>query len=93
MKNGIRASIRQFIQRNVIPGDSPPQRSSLDEQDMSRQQRNPNVLVSGLPVAQVPPLRGRHTAFPHLQSSGRLRGRHAARVHRAGDPPSVNEQV
>ena len=93
MKNGIRASIRQFIERNIIADDPLPQRSGLDEQDRPRQERNVDVPVSGLPVAPLPPLPGRHSALPHLQSSGRLKGRRAARVHRGADLPSVNEKI
>ena len=93
MKNGIRASIRQFIERNIIADDPLPQRSWLDEQDRPGQERNADVRVSGLPVAPLPPLPGRHSAMPHLQSFGRLKGRRAARVHRAADSPSVNEKI
>ena len=93
MKNGIRASIRQFIERNIIADDPLPQRSWLDEQDRPRQERTADVPVSGLPVAQLPPLPGRHSALPHLQSFGRLRGRRAARVHRPMESPGLNEKI
>ena len=93
MKNGIRASIRQFIERNIIADDPLPQRSWLDEQDRPRQERNVDVPVSGLPVAPLPPLPGRHSAPPHLQSYGRLKGRRAARVHRSVESPGVNEKI
>lgn len=93
MKNGIRALIRQIIHRHVTADDPLPPGSWLDEKNVPRQQRNPNSPVSGLPVAQVPPLRGRHSAFPHLQSSGRLKGRRAVRVHRAADAPIAKEKL
>jgi len=93
MKTGIRASIRQFIERNVIADDPLPQRSWLDEEDMPRQEQSADAPVSGLPVAPLPPLPGRHSAMPHLQSFGRLKGRRAARVHRAAGSPTVDEKI
>lgn len=93
MKTGIRDSIRQFIERNVIADDPAPQRSWLDQQDMPRRERSVDAPVSGLPVAQLPPLPGRHSALLNLQSFGRLKGRRAARVHRAADSPSVEEMI
>ena len=93
MKTGIRDSIRQFIERNVIADDPLPQRSWLDEQDMPRQERSADAPVSGLPVVPLPPLPGRHSAMPHLQSFGRLKGRRAARVHRAAGSPTVDEKI
>ena len=93
MKTGIRDSIRQFIERNVIADDPLPQRSWLDEQDMPRQERSSAAPVSGLPVVPLPLLPGRHSGLPHLQSFGRLKGRRAARVHRAAAPPSMNEKT
>ena len=93
MKNGIRASIRQFIERNIIADDPLPQRSWLDEQDRPGKERNADVCISGLPVAPLPPLPGRHSALPHLQSFGRLKGRRAARVHGSVESPGVNEKI
>lgn len=93
MKTGIRHSIRQFIERNIIADDPAPQRSWLDQQDLPRQGRSADAPVSALPVAPLPPLPGRHSGIPHLQSFGRLKGRRAARVHRAVDLPSVNENI
>lgn len=93
MKNGIRASIRQFIERNIIADDPLPRRSWLDEQDMPCQERSTGAPISGLPVPPLPPLPGRHSAPLHLQSFGRLKGRRAARVHHASDSPSVNEKI
>ena len=91
MKNGIRASIRQFIERNIIADDPLPQRSWLDEQDRPRQELSPGAPVSGLPVAPLPPLPGRHSAMPRLQSLGRLKGRRAARVHGAAGSSTVEK--
>lgn len=93
MKTGIRESFRQFIERNIIADDPMPQRSWLDQQDMPRQERSADAPVSGQPVAPLAPLPGRHSGIPHLQSFGRLKGRRAARVHRAADLPSVNEKI
>lgn len=94
MKTGIRDSIRQFIARNIIADDPLPQRSWLDQQDMPSQQRSIDDLVSGLPVATLAPLPGRHSGLPHLQSFGRLKGRRAARVHRAlGSLDEVNDKI
>lgn len=93
MKNGIRASIRQFIERNIIADDPLPQRSWLDEQDRPCQERSTDAPISGLPVTALPPLPGRHSAMPRLQSSGRLKGRRAARVHRAPNAAGVNEKI
>ncbi|WP_457973928.1 hypothetical protein [Arthrobacter sp. D1-17] len=93
MNNGICAWIRKFLQHNVIVDNSLPERPGLDGQDMPRQQRSQNAPVSGVSVAQLPPLGGRHSAFPRLQSSGRLKGRRAARVHRASDASDVNEKI
>jgi hypothetical protein len=93
MKNGICASIHRFIERNIIAEDPLPQRSWLDEQDMPRQELSADAPVSGLPVASLPPLPGRHSALPQLQSSGRLKGRRAARVHHAAGSPVANEKI
>ena len=93
MKTGIRDSIRQFIERNVIADDPLPQRSWLDAQDMPRHERSTDAPVSGLPVASLPPLPGRHSAMPRLQSFGRLKGRRAARVHGAAGSPTVDEKI
>lgn len=93
MKTRIRHSIRRFIERNVIADDPLPQRSWLDEQDMPRQERVADVPVSGLLVPPLPPLPGRHSAPPHLQSFGRLKGRRAARMHRPAESPGVNEKI
>ncbi|MFJ5698435.1 hypothetical protein [Arthrobacter sp. NPDC093139] len=93
MKTGIRGSIRQFIERNIIADDPLPQRSWLDQQDMPSRERSIDAPVSGVPVATLAPLPGRHSALPHLQSLGRLKGRRAARVHHAAGLPSVNEKI
>lgn len=93
MKNGIRASIRQFIERNIIADDPLPRRSWLDEQDMPCQEWSTGAPISGLPVPPLPPLPGRHSAPLHLQSFGRLKGRRAARVHRSVESPGVNEKI
>jgi hypothetical protein len=93
MKTGIRDSIRQFIERNVIADDPQPQRSWLDQQDMPSQERSADAPVSGLPVAALAPLPGRHSSLPHLQSFGRLKGRRAARVHGAVSPPTASEKI
>lgn len=93
MKTGIRHSIRQFIERNIIADDPAPQRSWLDQQDMPRQERSADAPVPGLPVAPLVPLPGRHSGIPHLQSFGRLKGRRAARVHRAFASSDVNEEI
>ena len=93
MKNGIRASIRRFIERNIIADDPLPERSLLDEQDMACPERGADAPVSGLPVAPLPPLPGRHSAPLHLQSFGRLKGRRAARVHHVADSPVVSEKI
>lgn len=93
MKTRIRDSIRQFIERNVIADDPLPQRSWLDQQDMPRHKRSAGTPVSGVPVAPLPPLPGRHSAMPHLQSFGRLKGRRAARVHRSAGSAEVEESI
>ncbi len=93
MKTRIRDSIRRFIERNVIADDPLSERSWLDQQDMPSQERGADAPVSGLPVAPLPPLPGRHSALPHLQSFGRLKGRRAARVHRSVESPGVNEKI
>lgn len=93
MKTSIRGSIRQFIARYIIADGRPPQRSELDEQDMPGQMRGVEASVSGPTVPPLPTLPGRHSALPHLQSSGRLKGRRAARVHRADDSASANKKI
>ncbi|MBT2519639.1 hypothetical protein [Arthrobacter sp. ISL-28] len=93
MNTGIRGAIRKFVERNIIADDPLPQPSWLDQQDMPGQEIGAHSPVSGLPVAPLPPLTGRHSGLPHLQSLGRLKGRRAARVHGAPGSPSVNEKI
>jgi hypothetical protein len=84
MKTGISATIRRFIEQNIVADDPFPERSRLDQQDMPRVQE-PARAVAGLPVKPLPPLPGRQAG--HGWHSQRLRRRvrdHNASTH-SGD--------
>ncbi|MFC9333918.1 hypothetical protein [Arthrobacter sp. NPDC057009] len=89
MKFEIRQFIRRFIERNIIADDPAPQRSWLGQQDMPHQERRADVPLSGLPVAPLAPLPGRHSGQPHLVPFGRIRAHRGAPVHRAAGSPDV----
>ena len=81
MKTGISATIRRFIEQNIVADDPLPERSWLDRRDMPRVQGA--SAVAGLPVEPLPPLPGRQTG--HGRHPQRLRRRvrgHNASTHR-----------
>jgi hypothetical protein len=84
MKTGISATIRRFIEQNIVADDPLPERSWLDQQDMPRVQESARS-VAGLPVEPLPPLPGRQAG--HGRHPQRLRRRvrgHNASTH-SGD--------
>lgn len=68
MKTAIRVAIRRFIDHHLVADDPFPERSWLDQQDMSRVEVPAGSAVAGLPVVPLSPLAGRHAGhgqYPH----------------------------
>lgn len=81
MKTGISAAIRRFIEKHIVADDPYPERSWLDAQDMPRVALAVPETVSGLPVAPLLPLPGRHFGHRRAHPFNRLRGRHMMPAH------------
>jgi hypothetical protein len=79
MKIGISATIRRFIEQNIVTDDPLPERSWLDRQDMPRVQESARA-VAGLPVEPLAPLPGHQADHGrHPQRLGRrVRGHNAS---------------
>lgn len=86
MKTGMRASIRLFIERNLIADDPLPERSWLDQQDMPSPDKTialpaQAAAVAGRAVDPLPPLPDRLPSHvPHQGVLGRWRARHTIPV-------------
>lgn len=87
MKTGMRASIRLFIERNLIANDPMPERSWLDQQDMPSLDWTPvwsaqTRVVAGRSVAPLPPLPDRVPRYGRHQGVlERWRARHKIPAH------------
>lgn len=82
MKTGMRASIRLFIERNLIADDPMPERSWLDQQDMPSPEKTTVLPARAAPVAgrsltPLPPLPDRVPGHGRHQGVlGRWKARH-----------------
>jgi hypothetical protein len=83
MKTGISAAIHRFVEQNIVADDPFPERSWLDQQDMSRAQKPTTTDAAGLPVEPLPPLPGSQSGHGrHPQRLWRRIRSHDATTHR-----------